>query len=127
MCPMIFNMNVPTINMDFTLKKFMKHGWEYLRARHRTGVLRRLPRPAVPRRRARRHAPNIEAGFAPLGMVGADAGDTAKESSTLPGTHDVENMQLMGRPTLHGRSCRCSTRVREGRCAAVGESGTTRP
>ena len=30
MCPMIFNVNVPTINMDLNVKSFVKHGWEYL-------------------------------------------------------------------------------------------------
>ncbi len=78
MCPMIFNMNVPTINMDLSAKKFIEHGWEYII--HGTGpassgvchVLLFLRTDGAGRR------PNIEAGFAPLGMLGADAGDTAK-------------------------------------------------
>ena len=111
MCMMIFNVNVPTINMDFTLKKILKHGWEY--ALHGTGpassgichVLLFLKTGDDSTR------PNIEAGFAPLGMVGADAGDLAKEQLDSAGYHDVSNMQLMGRPTctvvvqmLHPRS-----------------------
>jgi choline dehydrogenase len=111
MCPVIFNVNVPTLNMDLKLRKIMKHGWEYLI--HGTGpasagvchVLLFLKTGDDSTR------PNIEAGFAPLGMVGADAGDTAKEQLDSAGYHDVENMQLMGRPTctvvvqmLHPRS-----------------------
>lgn len=111
MCPMIFNMNVPTINMDLTPKHFLKHGMEYLL--HGTGpassgvchVLLFLRTDGGAGR------PNIEAGFAPLGMVGADAGDTGKEILDSAGHHDVENMQLMGRPSctvivqlLHPRS-----------------------
>jgi choline dehydrogenase len=111
MCPMIFNVDVPTINMDLNLKSFLKHGWEYLL--HGAGpassgvchVLLFLDTGADDTR------PNIEAGFAPLGMVGADAGDTAKEQLDSAGRHDVENMQLMGRPSctvivqmLHPRS-----------------------
>ena len=111
MCPMIFNVNVQTINMELNLKSFLKHGWEYLL--HGTGpassgvchVLLFLDTESSSER------PNIEAGFAPLGMVGADAGDTAKEQLDSAGYHDVENMQLMGRPSctvivqmLHPRS-----------------------
>ncbi len=111
MCPVIFNMNVQTINMDVRASKFVKHGWEYLR--HGTGpassgvchVLLFLRTDGTDGR------PNIEAGFAPLGMVGADAGDTAKDVLDSAGAHDVENMQLMGRPSctvvvqmLHPRS-----------------------
>ncbi len=111
MCPMIFNVNVPTLNMDLNIKSFIKHGWEYLL--HGTGpasagvchVLLFLDTGKKGDR------PNIEAGFAPLGMVGADAGDIAKEQLDSAGYHDVENMQLMGRPSctivvqmLHPRS-----------------------
>jgi choline dehydrogenase len=99
MCPMIFNVNVPTINMDVTVKGVLKHGWEFLL--HGTGpaasgvchVLLFLKAGGDGKR------PTIEAGFAPLGMVGADAGDTGKEVLDSAGQHDVENMQLMGRPT----------------------------
>ena len=121
MCPMIFNVDVPTLNMDLNLKSFLKHGWEYLL--HGTGpassgvchVLLFLDTGGEGTR------PNIEAGFAPLGMVGADAGDTAKEQLDSAGYHDVENMQLMGRPSctvivqmLHPRSaarCPCDRRT----------------
>ena len=111
MCPVIFNVNVPTINMDVNVKSFVKHGWEYLL--HGTGpassgVCHVLLFLATSGKGDR---PNIEAGFAPLGMVGADAGDIAKEQLDSAGHHDVENMQLMGRPSctvvvqmLHPRS-----------------------
>ena len=92
-------------------------------ARHRTGVVGRLSCPALPQdTESDSERPNIEAGFAPLGMVGADAGDTAKEQLDSAGYHDVENMQLMGRPTctvivqmLHPRSrgrVSCARRIR---------------
>ncbi len=112
MCPMIFNVNVPTINMEVTLKGFVKHGFEYVV--HGTGpasagvchVLLFIKAGGDGKR------PTVEAGFAPLGMVGSDAGDTTKEVLESAGRHDVENMQLMGRPTctvivqmVHPRSC----------------------
>jgi choline dehydrogenase len=111
MCPMIFNVNVPTINMAINLRGFVKHGWEYLihgRGPASSGVCHVLLFLSTREAGTR---PNIEVGFAPLGMVGADAGDTAREQLDSAGHHDVEHMQLLGRPSctvivqmLHPRS-----------------------
>jgi choline dehydrogenase len=99
MCPMVFNVNVPTINMDINAKSFLKHGWEYLV--HGTGPASSGVCHVLLFVRTRDDAvrPNIEAGFAPLGMVGAEAGDTDQEFLESAGDHDVENMQLLARPS----------------------------
>ncbi|MGO8861117.1 MAG: GMC family oxidoreductase [Acidimicrobiales bacterium] len=96
---MLFNVDVPTFGMDFNVKGITRHGLEFLRGRGpaAAGIFHALLfiklDPHSPRT-------EIEAGFTPIGVVGADAGDTTLETLSGAGTHDVTSMQLLDRATV---------------------------
>ncbi len=124
MCPMIFNVNVPTINMDVTVKGFVKHGWEYLV--HGTGPPRRGVCHVLLFLKAGGDGkrPTVEAGFAPLGMVGADAGDTGQGGARLGrstrrrehaahGSAHVHGDRADGPPAVRAAGSSCDRRNRQ--------------
>jgi choline dehydrogenase len=44
--------------------------------------------------------PDLEIGFAPFGLVGANAGDTTQDELAGPGDHDVTKMEVLSRASV---------------------------
>jgi choline dehydrogenase len=96
---MLWNVDVPTFGMDFNAKGIAQHGLEFMRGRGpaAAGIFHALMFSKLDPASSRTE---IEAGFTPAGMVGADAGDTTAETLERAGTHDVTKMELLDRPTI---------------------------
>jgi choline dehydrogenase len=96
---MLWDVDVPTFGMDFTLKGVAQHGFEFLQGRGpaATGIFHALMFTKLDPHSTRTE---IEAGFTPIGVVGANAGDTTAETLSSAGTHDVTQMELLNRPTV---------------------------
>jgi choline dehydrogenase len=96
---MLWDVDVPTFGMDYTAMGIARHGFSYLQGKGPAAsgifhaVLFSKVDPSSPRT-------EIEAGFAPLGIVGADAGDTTAETLTSAGTHDVTRMEVLDRASV---------------------------
>jgi choline dehydrogenase len=96
---LLWNVDVRTFGMDFTPRGFAQHGLEWLMGRgpaaagimHAT-VFSKI-HPDSPRT-------EVEIAFAPVAVVGGDAGDTTGETLSGSGTHDVTSMQLLNRATV---------------------------
>ncbi|HME69619.1 MAG TPA: GMC family oxidoreductase N-terminal domain-containing protein, partial [Myxococcota bacterium] len=108
---MLWNVNVPTLNMDMTPKGVARHGLNF--ALHGRGAAASAAGHALLFAKLHEDSPwpEIEGLFAPYGMVGANAGDTSQDELEGPGDHDVTQMQMLGRPSftviaqlLHPRS-----------------------
>jgi choline dehydrogenase len=97
--PLLWNVDVPTYGMDFTIKGVGKHGIDFLRGRGpaAAGIFHALLFSKIDPTSDRTE---IEGGFVPLGVVGADAAGTADDTLGDAGTHDARNMQLLNRPTV---------------------------
>jgi choline dehydrogenase len=91
----VSNVNVKTLNEYFTLPNFVRFGMQFLATGKGPAassffhalLFARLD-PSAPR-------PEIEAGFAPFGVLGADVDDV--DSSTDVGEHDVARLKLSKR------------------------------
>lgn len=97
MVPMIWNMNVRTLNRDLNLMGFLRHGLNFLlwgRGPAAAGIFHAL---LFMKLDPNSPYPEVQAGFAPLGMVGARAGDTSRQTLETAGEHDVTRMQLLRR------------------------------
>jgi choline dehydrogenase len=96
---MLWNVDVPTFGMDFNLKGITRHGLEFLTGKGpaAAGIFHALMFSKLDPTSTRTE---IEAGFAPIGVVGADAGDVTTDTLSSSGTHDVSNMQLLDRATV---------------------------
>ena len=96
---MLWNVNVPTFGMEFTPKGFVKHGFSFLRGRGpaAAGIFHALLfmklDPASP-------WTEVESGFSPVAVLGADAGDTTGETLESAGTHELSQLQLLERATV---------------------------
>jgi choline dehydrogenase len=96
---MLWNVDVPTFGMDFNARGIAQHGLEFVQGRGpgAAGIFHAL---LFSKLDAASSRTEIEAGFTPAGMVGADAADTTEETLSSAGTHDVTNMALLDRPTI---------------------------
>jgi choline dehydrogenase len=110
-CVMLFNVTTPTLNMDLNVKGFLKHGIQFALNGRGAAAASAGHGVAFYRLRENSSRPDIEVLFAPLGMVGADAGNTEEEVLEGAGERDLTNMTMLNRPTcsavvqvLHPRS-----------------------
>jgi choline dehydrogenase len=96
---MLWNVDVPTFGMDFTMKGIAQHGLEFVQGRGpgAAGIFHALMFSKLDPSSTRTE---IEAGFTPAGVVGADAGDTTAETLSSAGTHDVTRMEVLDRPSV---------------------------
>lgn len=96
---MLWNVDVPTFGMDFTPRGIARHGLEFLLGKGpaAAGIFHALMFAKLDPQSAR---PEIEAGFTPVAVVGAGAGDTSTETLSGSGTHDVTRMQILDRATV---------------------------
>jgi choline dehydrogenase len=108
---LLWNVNVPTLNMDVTPKGVARHGLNF--ALHGRGAAAAAAGHALLFAKLHKDSPwpEIEGLFAPFGMVGANAGDISQDELEGPGDHDVTKMQMLDRPSftviahlLHPRS-----------------------
>lgn len=96
---MLWNVDVRTFGMDFNAKGIAQHGLEFVAGRGpgAAGIFHAIMFSKLDSASTRTE---VEAGFTPVAVVGADAGDTTAETLTGSGTHDVTRMQLLDRATV---------------------------
>ncbi|TCJ30983.1 GMC family oxidoreductase [Parafrankia sp. BMG5.11] len=96
---MLWNIDVPTFGMDFTLRGIVKHGFSFLRGRGpaAAGIFHAI---MFSKLNADSSRTEVEAGFTPIALVGANAGDIKAETLSGSGTHDVRQMQVLDRATV---------------------------
>jgi choline dehydrogenase-like flavoprotein len=96
---LLWNVDVPTFGMDWNARGIAQHGLEFALGRGpaAAGIFHAILFGKLDPASTRT---DFEAGFTPIGVVGADAGDTTAETLESAGTHDVRNMKLLRRPTV---------------------------
>lgn len=96
---MLWNVDVPTFGMDFTPAGIARHGLEFLLGKGpaAAGIFHALLFSKLSPDSTRTE---IEAGFTPVAVVGADAGDTTSETLERSGDHDVTRMQILDRASV---------------------------
>ena len=96
---LLWNVNVSTLNMERTPQGFVKHGLDFM-LRGRGPVTAGSGHALLFMKLRENPYPDVQAGFAPFGMVGARAGDTSQRTLDSPGEHDVTRMELLRRPSV---------------------------
>jgi choline dehydrogenase len=96
---MLWNVDVPTFGMDFNARGVAQHGLEFLGGKGpaAAGIFHAIMFSKLDPSSTRTE---VEAGFTPIGVVGAEAGDTTSETLSASGIHDVTKMQLLDRATV---------------------------
>ena len=108
---MLWNVDVPTFGMDFTPRGIVRHGLSFALGRGPAAagifhaILFMKVDPGSP-------WTEVEVGFSPTAIVGADAGDTSGETLQDAGTHDVTRLELLQRQTVTGYASLLHPRTR---------------
>jgi choline dehydrogenase len=97
---MVWNVDVPTFNMELTAKSVARHGLDFVLHGHGPAAAGFFHALLFTKLDPASTRTEIEGGFAPFGLVGTDAGDTSEMILATPGEHDVTDMELLKRPTV---------------------------